>query len=101
LCAALDQIVGHGRWLPRTSLGTFPLRFPSVLDPGDTGWHVDASFPGPDPNDYFTYRINLRSRGRALLMLFLFTDVGDEDAPTRLRVGSHREVARIREALPA
>jgi hypothetical protein len=95
LCAALDQVVGHGRWLPRRSLGTFPLRFPSVLDPGDTGWHVDASFPGPDPNDYFSYRINLQSRGRALLMLFLFTGVGDDDAPTRLRVGSHRHVARI------
>ena len=27
-------------------------------------------------------------------MLFLFSDVGEDDAPTRIRVGSHLEVAR-------
>jgi hypothetical protein len=27
-------------------------------------------------------------------MLFLFSDVGEDDAPTRLRVGSHVDVAR-------
>ena len=27
-------------------------------------------------------------------MLFLFSDVGDDDAPTRIRVGSHLDVAR-------
>ncbi len=95
LQAALDQIVGRGRWLPRHSLGTFPVRFPSLLEPDDAGWHVDGSFPGNDPTDYFTYRINVASRGRALLLLFLFSDVGEHDAPTRLRVGSHRTVARI------
>ncbi|WP_454758216.1 phytanoyl-CoA dioxygenase family protein [Caulobacter segnis] len=35
-----------------------------------------------------------RSRGRALLMLFLFSDVGEDDAPTRIRAGSHRDIAR-------
>jgi hypothetical protein len=30
-------------------------------------------------------------------MLFLFSDVGEEDAPTRIRAGSHLEVARILE----
>ncbi len=39
------------------------------------------------------------SRGRALLMLFLFSDVGDDDAPTRIRVGSHRDVAKLLEPL--
>jgi len=43
------------------------------------------------------WRINLRSKGRALLMLFLFSDVGKPDAPTRIRVGSHVDVARILE----
>lgn len=95
LQAALDQIVGRGRWLPRHSLGSFPVRFPSLLDSDDAGWHVDGSFPGGDPSDYWTYRINVASRGRALLMLFLFSDVGERDAPTRLRVASHRTVARI------
>jgi hypothetical protein len=92
---AFDQIVGRARWKPRTSLGTFPIRFPSTEDSGDTGWHVDASFPRDDPNDFMTYRINVFSDGRALLMLFLFSDIGEDDAPTRIRVGSHMHVARI------
>lgn len=97
LHAALDQLVGQGRWLPRDSLGTFPVRFPATEDTGDTGWHVDASFPGKDsdPNDFLSWHVNVRSRGRALLMLFLFSDVGEDDAPTRVRVGSHMEVARM------
>lgn len=41
------------------------------------------------------WRVNLHSRGRALLMLFLFSDIGEEDAPTRIRIGSHRDVARV------
>jgi hypothetical protein len=38
--------------------------------------------------------IGLLSKGRALLLLFLFSDVGDDDAPTRIRAGSHLTVAR-------
>jgi hypothetical protein len=34
------------------------------------------------------------SRGRALLMLFLFSDVDEDDSPTRIRIGSHRGIAR-------
>jgi len=37
LRSAYDQLVGPGRWLPRGSLGTFPVRFPSPEDPGDAG----------------------------------------------------------------
>ncbi|WP_017298716.1 phytanoyl-CoA dioxygenase family protein [Nodosilinea nodulosa] len=97
LHAAFDQLVGQGRWQPRFSSGYFPVRFPSHKDTEDTGWHVDSSFPGEDsdPSDFTTWRINIHSRDRALLMLFLFSDVGEQDAPTRLRCGSHREVARI------
>ena len=95
LHSAFDALVGKGRWVPRESLGTFPIRFPHPDDPGDTGWHVDASFP-PDPptDDYLQWRINITSKGRALLMLFLFSDVGKSDAPTRIRIGSHQTVAR-------
>lgn len=97
LYAALDQLVGAGAWVPPSGLGTFPVRFPHADEPDDTGWHIDASFcaDGEDPADFFGYRANLRSRGRALLMLFLFSDVGDDDAPTRVRVGSHRNMARV------
>ena len=94
---AFDQLVGPGRWHPRIDLGTFPIRFPSLDDPGDAGWHVDSSFPPEtsDTSDFLDWRINVTSKGRALLMLFLFSDVGDDDAPTRIRVGSHLDVARI------
>jgi hypothetical protein len=93
LHAAFDQIVGEGRWLPRSSLGTFPIRFPSPDDPGDAGWHSEASFYGDDGS----MRLNVRSHGRALLMLFLFSAVGANDAPTRIRVGSHLDVPRLLE----
>jgi hypothetical protein len=92
---AFDQLVGKGRWLPRLDLGTFPVRFPLPGDPGDTGWHVDTSFQGDAaPTDYFNWSVNVRSKGRALLMLFLFSDIGRDEAPTRLRVGSHADIAR-------
>jgi len=97
LHAAFDQLAGRGRWRARSDLGTFPIRFPSPLDPGDTGWHIDASFPPEtgDTSDYFEWRANVYSKGRALLMLFLFSDVGEEDAPTRIRAGSHFDIARM------
>jgi hypothetical protein len=95
LHCAFDQLIGPERWIPCKSMGTFPVRFPSPDDPGDTGWHVDAGFPGADANNYFEWRINVKSKGRALLMLFLFSDVSEQDAPTRIRVGSHLDVAGI------
>lgn len=94
LCAAYDELVGTGRWSPRSSVGTFPIRFPSTEDPGDCGFHVDMSFGFDEHPDFLDWRINVRSKGRALLLLFLFSDVGPNDAPTRLRVGSHLDVAR-------
>ncbi|RFS15145.1 phytanoyl-CoA dioxygenase [Emticicia sp. C21] len=97
LHTAFDLLVGQGNWIPCRSMGTFPVRFPSDEDPGDTGWHVDASFPGDDPDNFFEWRINIHSKGRALLMLFLFSDVGEKDAPTRIRVGSHLDVAKALE----
>ncbi|RUT31307.1 phytanoyl-CoA dioxygenase [Arsenicitalea aurantiaca] len=93
LHGAFDALVGEGRWLPRNSLGTFPIRFPSPEDPGDAGWHIDVSFGTEDP-DFLSWRANITSRGRALLMLFLFSDVGEKDAPTRIRAGSHLDIAR-------
>lgn len=95
LRAAFDQLVGPGRWLPQGNLGTFPVRFPSPDDPGDAGWHIDVSFGWEEnPTDFLSWRANVSSRGRALLMLFLFSEVGEKDAPTRIRVGSHRDIAR-------
>ena len=90
---AFDQLAGSGGWLACRSMGTFPVRFPSAEDPGDAGWHIDVSF-GFDNPDFMSWRANVGSRGRALLMLFLFSDVGPDDAPTRIRAGSHRDIAR-------
>jgi hypothetical protein len=95
LHAAFDELVGKDRWIPRKSLGAFPIRFPADEEPGDTGWHVDSGFPGDEANDFSSWRININSKGRALLMLFLFSDVGEDDAPTRIRTGSHLDVARL------
>jgi hypothetical protein len=89
LRVAFDQLVGQGRWVERSGLGTFPVRFPNFPEPDDTGWHCDGSF-GDWP-----YRLNLRSQGRALLLLFLLSDVGEEDAPTRIRIGSHLDVPPV------
>ena len=94
LLHAFDQLAGAGKWLPCNAMGTFPIRFPSAADPGDTGWHIDAGFDWHLP-DFLSWRSNIHSRGRLLLMLFLFSDVGEDDAPTRLRTGSHRDIARM------
>jgi len=93
LHAAFDVLVGRGRWRPRASVGGFPIRFPSAEDPGDTGWHTDAGFYAADGS----MRLNLRSQGRALLLLFLFSDVGEDDAPTRIEIGSHLDVPPLLE----
>lgn len=94
---AFDQLVGKGNWIPKTSLGSFPLRFPNTKPANDTGWHVDASFAGEDASNYFEWRINVHSKARGLLMLFLFSDVSEKDAPTLIKSGSHFDVAKILE----
>jgi hypothetical protein len=94
LLQAFNQLAGDN-WLPKTSLGSFPIRFPSKVPAGDTGWHVDASFAGDAPDNYLEWRINIHSKGRALLMLFLFSDVSEADAPTVIREGSHLDVANL------
>jgi hypothetical protein len=91
---AFNDLAGDN-WLPRMSIGSFPIRFPTKEPANDTGWHVDASFPGRNPDNYLEWRINIHSRGRALLMLFLFSDVEEADAPTIIKKGSHLDVARI------
>jgi hypothetical protein len=53
---------------------------------------------GDDNPDFMEWRANVKSSGRALLMLFLFSDVGPDDAPTKVRKGSHATIAR--ELLP-
>ncbi|CCW15524.1 hypothetical protein EBESD8_61000 [Rhodococcus aetherivorans] len=91
LVNAYDRLVGVRRWVRPGGLGTFPVRFPHPADPGDTGWHLDGGFFVEGQAWPF---VNIASRGRGLLMLFLLTDVGPEDAPTRIKAGSHLDVPR-------
>ncbi|WIV49761.1 phytanoyl-CoA dioxygenase family protein [Marivivens sp. LCG002] len=97
LHAAYNTLVGEGLWLAPQGLGTFPIRFPSSKSAGDEGWHIDVSFGTENP-DFMEWRANVLSSGRALLMLFLLSDVGPDDAPTLIRKGSHATIAR--ELLP-
>jgi hypothetical protein len=95
LYSVFNQVVSEGKWTPCHSVGTFPVRFPSTRQPNDTGKHVDASFPGDDPANFLEWRVNIRSKGRALLMLILYSDVGEKDAPTVIYKGSHLDAARL------
>ncbi len=91
LLAAYAVLIGDAPWTaPRFIGGTVPVRFPSEVDPGDAGWHVDGSYQRDG-----TYWANVRSRDRALLGLVLLSDVGPDDAPTRILVGSHLDVPAV------
>jgi hypothetical protein len=89
---AFDALVGPGRWAARDSIGSFPLRFPHPVEPDDAGWHVEGSYERPNTTGYWT---NVHSSGRVLLLLFLFTEIDEDDAPTRIRVGSHWDVPAV------
>lgn len=91
LWEAFDQLIGPGRWLRRRGVGgSVPVRFPSPADPGDAGWHIEGSF-----DQGGEAWVNYRSRARALLTLYLFSDVDPRSAPTIVRRGSHRDAARV------
>jgi Phytanoyl-CoA dioxygenase (PhyH) len=88
LAAALDRICGTGGWSPRGSLGNIAVRFPVSPPDDDRGWHIDANTPQPDGSWAIT------GRPHTVLLLTLLSDVGVADAPTRIRAGSHHDVAR-------
>ena len=91
LLEVYDALLGPNCWIPRDGVGgTVPVRFPSTTDPGDAGCHIDGSYDVGGQ-----WWVNVRSRGRGLLALFLFTDVGDADAPTEILVGSHLDVPPV------
>lgn len=86
---AIRQLAGPKALAHPHLAGTVVVRFPVDGNPADDGWHIDTSFR--HDNDWW---VNHRSRGRGLLMLVLLSDIGKNDAPTRLRIGSHRDVAK-------
>jgi hypothetical protein len=87
LAGACDELIGLGRWTsPVDCGGAVVVRFPSE-DRANAGYHIEGSYDGPGG-----YWVNVRSKARGLLALFLFSDVGPDDAPTRLVCGSHLAV---------
>lgn len=85
----LDQLCGAGGWQPRGALGNVPVRFPVTPAADDRGWHLDANTPTDDGSWCVS------ARPHTLLVLTLLSEVGPDDAPTRLRVGSHRDVPAV------
>ena len=96
LTAAYDELIGPGRWqrsVRPADLGeTVVVRFPAEDERANAGYHIEGSYRGPDGQDGW---VNIHSRARGLLALFLFTDVGRHDAPTRLLCGSHLAVPQF------
>ena len=89
LAEALDAVCGAGGWLPRGSLGNIPVRFPVSPAAEDRGWHIDLNTPLPDGSWVVT------GRPHTMLLLTLLSEVTIDDAPTRIRAGSHRDVAAV------
>jgi hypothetical protein len=86
---ALDAVCGPGGWQPRGALGNIPVRFPVQPADDDRGWHIDSNTPRPDG----TWAVS--GHPHTLLLLTILSEVGPDDAPTRIRVGSHRDVAAV------
>jgi hypothetical protein len=97
LTAAYDELIGPGRWrrtVRSADLGhTVVVRFPAEDERANAGYHIESSYAAPDGSG--AGWVNIRSRARGLLALFLFTDVGHDDAPTRLLSGSHLTVPQF------
>lgn len=87
LADALDGICGTNGWAPRNSLGNIPVRFRVRPAAQDRGWHIDANAQRPDGSWVVS------SRPQTVLVLTLLSEVGRNEAPTRIRVGSHHDVA--------
>lgn len=64
--------------------GQSPFDSPTPAAPGDDGWHINGSYH-PEEQKSGPPWVNVRSRGRALLMLFLLSDTAEHDAPTCIR----------------
>ncbi|MBO3749715.1 phytanoyl-CoA dioxygenase family protein [Streptosporangiaceae bacterium NEAU-GS5] len=96
LAEAMDELAGPGGWAPRFTLGNMPVRFPHSDPSNDDGWHIDANSVDPGDGTW-----GLSRRPSTMLLLALLSDVGPDDAPTRIRVGSHHDVPGILDRMAA
>ena len=98
LTAAYGELIGPGRWqrpVRPVDIGeAVVVRFPAEDERANAGYHIEGSYapPGGRPGAGW---VNIRSRARGLPALFLFTDAGRHDAPTRLLCGSHLAVPQF------
>lgn len=87
--AVIDQLLGAGRWIERTSTGWWPITFPGFdptpWQPPTSGWHIDGI--------HFHHHLNSPEQG--LLIIMLFSDMGPGAGGTCFRPGSHRVTARV------
>jgi ectoine hydroxylase-related dioxygenase (phytanoyl-CoA dioxygenase family) len=84
--AAVDQLVGPGRWKLTQEMGWWPVTFPGFDDPGyGDDWHVEGGW----------FRHHVRSPEQAVLNLFCFSAVEAGGGGTLLVEGSHHLAARL------
>ena len=84
--AAVDQLVGPGRWGLRQEMGWWPVTFPGFEDPPyGADWHVEGGW----------FHHHISSPEQAVLNLFCFSTVEPGGGGTRLIEGSHHDAARI------
>jgi hypothetical protein len=91
--AAVDQLVGPGRWELTQEMGWWPVNFPGFADaPYGDSWHIEGGW----------FRHHPWSPEQALLNLFCFSTVEPGGGGTLLVEGSHHLAARMLwEAEPA
>ena len=65
------------------------MRFPIPPALDDRGWHIDANTMLPDGS------WTVSGRPQTMLLLTLLSEIGIDDAPTRIRTGSHHDVAVV------
>lgn len=84
--AAVDQLVGPGRWRMTQQMGWWPITFPGFESPdyGDD-WHIDGGW----------FHHHASSPEQALLNLFCFSTVEPGGGGTLLVEGSHHLAAGI------
>lgn len=85
-CAAVDQLVGPGRWQLTQEMGWWPVTFPGFDDPPySDSWHIEGGWFHHHP----------WSPEQAILNLFCFSTVEPGGGGTLLAEGSHHLAARL------
>jgi hypothetical protein len=89
LAAAIEELVGVGRWSGTRQWGLWPVNFHYGRDEPDAvptwGWHVDGN--------WFRHTLDCPKQG--LLVIGLFSDVEPGGGGTVVAGGSHRRTARV------